>query len=696
MQISPPARAVIAQDAMAQSRPLVNRGKPEPANNALFFPVQAVFAAGEIYVADSFNNRVIVFPDLSTGPAVTSTGPYLARRVLGQVGFDLQAINLLEGRELWEPNGIAIDALSDPPRLYVADTLNNRILGFRDARKLRPGDKADIVIGQPDFLRSIGNYPSGDTDQPTDSNLLIPQDVTVDSEGNLWVADTGNGRVLRFPKPFEQSQQRANLVIGQSGFTTKITDASARTMGRPSGLAFTGEGHLVVADRGHHRVLFFLKPLSTGMAATKVLGQADYGSSVVGNAVNRLNTPRHIAIDSDDRLYVADSGNNRIMVWDRVTIAAETNSLSAVQIENGLASNQRLRTPVGVAVNQRTGEIWVTDFSVTPNRLLRYPSYFNLVANPNVTADAAIPIIGPLSAAFDGFGNLFVSDLLHRVGMYFHGSRTLNSAHYGRGRVGDFSGQALAPGMVASIFSLGTDLASEVKVFNELPEPIPLPTELADTQVLVNDRPAPLYFVSRRQVNFQVPSNIPDSGDLEIQVVRPSLGQVLAAGCTTVQTAGAATADPNDDRYQCTGPVQATVASPALFTADATGTGHLAALNQDSTVNSVSNPASRGQVIQLFGTGQGRVPNAPPDGTPATGLLHTEETPTVIIGSSAVDPGDVQYSGLAPNLVGVWQINVRIPDRVAPANQVDVVVVYRSRVSNLQNPTGIRTTIAVR
>jgi uncharacterized protein (TIGR03437 family) len=200
---------------------------------------------------------------------------------------------------------------------------------------------------------------------------------------------------------------------------------------------------------------------------------------------------------------------------------------------------------------------------------------------------------------------------------------------------------------------------------------------LNDVQVLVNDEAAPLYYVSPLQVNFLVPMNAPQSGEGEIQVIRQSTGQVLAVARLPF------------DRV-----------SPALFVADGQAEGPLAALNEDNTVNSASNPIAVGQVIQLFGTGQGFVPNAPPDGTPPSGPIDTQERPRVVMGSDFVPDENILYSGLAPSLVGVWQLNVRVPQNVAPGSAVDVVVQLRSVNSNTP-PAGfprprLRTTIAVR
>ena len=261
-QPSPDATAVVGQASFTNFDP--NRGQTEPAANSLSQPSGAFYAGSELYVADTGNNRVVVFPSLTATSA--------ASRLLGQMAFNLNAPNLVIGRELFlfngfsssgdlsgdfsDGGGIAIDNTSNPPHLYIADTFNNRILGYADVRKVRPGDMADVVIGQNDFQRTLINAPANRPDSQGNSGLFRPSGLAVDANGNLYVADSGNGRVLRFPRPFDQNlpvgqRQTANLVIGQVSFGQKITDPSAQNMAYPFGLAFTVEGDLLVSDAVH-------------------------------------------------------------------------------------------------------------------------------------------------------------------------------------------------------------------------------------------------------------------------------------------------------------------------------------------------------------------------------------------------------------------------------------------------------------
>jgi uncharacterized protein (TIGR03437 family) len=656
---SPAANGVIAQVDYGSSN--ANRGLTEPNAFTLAGPTAGVFAGGMLFVADSFNHRVLVYGDPSSSSDLPSFG---AQRVLGQDGFQFDTVNLIEGREFnfSSAGAIAVDSSSDPPRLYVADTSNHRILGFKDARKVRPGQKADLVIGQGTddyrFQRSLVNYPANDSTTPNQSGLNVPIGIAVDSEGNLWVADNGNSRVLRFPRPFDKQQQAADIVLGQTIFSSQVTDANIRNMARPFGLAFSNDGHLAVSDVAHNRILVFQKDATkgfqNGQSAWKIYGQNDSTTITSGSATNKLSAPRGIAIDAGDRLYACDSSNGRVSIFGPLYQQPQYGATAADSIK-GLSS------PQGVHVSRLTGAIWIVEPGLTQAR--RWPNYDALVG-AGYSSDAFVYAVYPTAVTMDGFGNLLVAEATNRVDFFFPYLYVTNAAS-GKLRV--------TPGMIASLWPAGNAYGTDTKSFNDLPNPLPLPATLADLQVLVNDQPVPLFFVAPGQINFQVPSTISDSGTIEVQVIQPSKDQLLGAATVSVE-----------------------LSSPGMFTNDGSGGGQIAALNQDNSRNSSSNPAPKNTVIQLFGTGPGMVPNSPADGTLVSGLVPTDIKPQVWMEASYVAPENVEFSGLAPGLVGVWQINVRIPDKLAPLvpNQVPVFIEYRSRRSLEQ---GMKvTTIAVK
>jgi uncharacterized protein (TIGR03437 family) len=116
-------------------------------------------------------------------------------------------------------------------------------------------------------------------------------------------------------------------------------------------------------------------------------------------------------------------------------------------------------------------------------------------------------------------------------------------------------------------------------------------------------------------------------------------------------------------------PVSAT--GPGIFTANSSGTGQGSVLNQDLTVNTVSNPAARGSVVTLYATGEGLTDPPGVDGRPAVGVLPAPlAAVSVDIGGL---PATVQYAGAAPGLMsGVLQINAQMSSNVTAGNAVPV------------------------
>jgi uncharacterized protein (TIGR03437 family) len=670
---------------------------PSPSTSVLFVPMAAALFNGELFVADSQNNRVLVMP---LQPSSTQPTFGAATRVLGQDRMDTGSINLIEGKELQlsyyfqnsnlrRDSGLAIDSTGDTPHLYVADSGNNRVLGYKDMRKAGPGSGsvADIVIGQQNGQTALCNYPTGDPAQPTNSSLCGPVGLLVDSQGNLWVADQGNARVLRFPAPFSQTGQPvADLVLGQSSFTSKVTDPTQSTMASPYGLAITVpirigssmESLLLASDQVHNRILVFQSVngvFQSGQAAAKVIGQPDFHSSAAGSDLLSFSSPHHIAVDTSSLVYVADTGNNRVLIFnsaDKLPVQHPT----AVWPITGLSA------PEGVYVSPQTGEIWVAD--TNNGQALRYPNYDSLVTGAASSFSLRIPGYS-LALAQDQFGALAVADSTNRVAFYFPRLAMQNAANFL-----DASIHGLAPGMWASIYPYAGQLTNGQSANSG--GQIPFPTTLVDTEVLFNGVAAPMSYVAPGQINFYIPMGAPTNVLADVQVVRQSTGQVLGATYLPMNTV-----------------------APALFIdLKSSGTSRQALVinHDDGTVNSSTNPAKRGSYVELYGTGQGFIAGAPgtpgspyPDGTPTpfSPLFWTADTPRVFLGAaylgdtgSLQGPGGIQFSGLAPGLVGVWQINIQIPPNVDVTKPAILLVQLDYSFSAGLNLTGYNTVIYVK
>ncbi|HRJ45150.1 MAG TPA: hypothetical protein PL105_24840, partial [Caldilineaceae bacterium] len=209
-------------------------------------------------------------------------------RAVGHAKLQLvsTAPNLVEGREFNSPVGVAVDTSVSPAILYVADTNNNRVLVWRDARAAT-GSTADFVIGQSDFFAATSLGPG----TPVSVGLRAPTGVTVDRQGNVYVVDSGNNRILRYARVTEQTDFiQPNLVIGQVSFsvrepyqgnplpTAKSLSLSSGSTIFSSTAVVDSAGNLWVADPGNFRVLRY--PASVlgasafnGPEADLVLGQ---------------------------------------------------------------------------------------------------------------------------------------------------------------------------------------------------------------------------------------------------------------------------------------------------------------------------------------------------------------------------------------------------------------------------------------
>ena len=146
-------------------------------------------------------------------------------------------INNTNPTSLNSPGQMAIDLseTATAQHLYVVDTQNSRILGWNDATSFTNGQPADLVIGQPDFDSTACN--SGGVGA---SSLCLPGGVAVDSDGNLYVGDTLNNRVLVSVR--RSTSQRVSAFrrfrVGRNGsFTTSSCADYAVGLCTPQGVA---------------------------------------------------------------------------------------------------------------------------------------------------------------------------------------------------------------------------------------------------------------------------------------------------------------------------------------------------------------------------------------------------------------------------------------------------------------------------
>ncbi len=201
-------------------------------------------------------------------------------------------------------------------------------------------------------------------------------------------------------------------------------------------------------------------------------------------------------------------------------------------------------------------------------------------------------------------------------------------------------GAPVSPGEFISIFGAGFATATSVAS-------APLPATLGGVQVLINNAPAPLYFVSSGQISCLVPFGVTGS-----------------TASFVVTTGGRSTA---------TVEIPLAKTSPGIFTVPSAGTGPGAILKADFSLVSASNPAKRGDVVLVFLTGLGAVTPAIRDGilAPSNPLSIVPGTLGVYVGGKQAD---ILFQGLAPGLFGLYQLNLKIPLNSPTGNSVPFAI----------------------
>jgi uncharacterized protein (TIGR03437 family) len=212
---------------------------------------------------------------------------------------------------------------------------------------------------------------------------------------------------------------------------------------------------------------------------------------------------------------------------------------------------------------------------------------------------------------------------------------------------GSFAGDKVAPGEIVTIF--GTFAGPPALVTLRVDARGYVTTELAGMRVLFDGVPSPIIYARAGQVSVAVPYSVADKT------------------ATLVQT---------EYQGQATGAVSLPVApvSLGLFTADSSGKGQGAIVNQDGSINSASNPAAAGSTVLVYGTGEGQTNPAGVDGRPgdAPAPQPTAQPVTALVGGVAAR---VAYAGGVPGLLsGVIQFNVQIPQDSPAGSSTPIVV----------------------
>ncbi len=293
---------------------------PHVSSSLLFFgPPKKPFLAprgvwvvkNKLFVADTGQNRVFIWHRIPTREYVEPDV------VLGQESGSSVARNgggVANASTLHYPSGL----WSDGRQLIVADAWNHRVLIWNRLPKTS-GQPADVVLGQADFAGCAPNrYGPGNS--PDTCSLNWPYGVYADGK-SLWIADTGNRRILYYSRIPKESFASADRVIGKPHFSTR--DWTQRQAVWPYSVKIGPAGQLAIADTQYYRVLLWMdKDRAFEHPADVIIGQPDFDGAGANQylpqpAAHTLSWTYDTCFYRNG-LLVADTGNSRILWFDRL------------------------------------------------------------------------------------------------------------------------------------------------------------------------------------------------------------------------------------------------------------------------------------------------------------------------------------------------------------------------------------------
>lgn len=601
-------------------------GDNGPAASALLnAPVSvAVDASGTLYIADSGNHRVRRVSPQGIITTVAGSDPGA-----GDGGPGPKAL-------LFQPSGVAFDSSGN---LYIADTSNHRI------RRVGIDGTISTLAGN-----GVAGY-TGDNTIASRSQLNSPDGLAFDSAGNLYIADTGNHAIRRISGGV-MSTVAGTGSPGNGGDGGSATQA---TLFQPNAVAVDRGGTLYIADSGNNRIRAVNRAGIISAYAGDVNGVPGFGGDSQTARFALFDYPRGLALDGSGNLYVADYFNNRIRKVEAgtaiITTYAGTGTGGAAG-DGGPASKAQLYLPAGLAFDA-SNNLYIADLLNDRIRVVGANGYISTIAGAGQDGDPGegVPALGaalysPRAVALDVQGNVYFSDQdVNRVRRLVAQSISIRTIQNAASNVAG----SIAPGEAVSIF--GTRLGPVTWVAGTASNGV-IGTGLSGTRVLFNGVAAPLLYAGLSQINAIVPYSVAGA-----QVVRV---QVEVQGLT-------------GDGFD----ISVREAAPGIFTSDQSGRGQAAAVNQNGSINSVSNPAERGSIVALYVTGEGQTLPAGSTGR----VIGTDVLPRPVLPVTVQIqglPAEVVYAGAAPFAAGLMQVNARIPVSVTASDRAPVNLIVGS------------------
>jgi uncharacterized protein (TIGR03437 family) len=381
-----------------------------------------------------------------------------------------------------------------------------------------------------------------------------------------------------------------------------------------------------------------LAPLAA-FTATITTGAKDLaGNAIVSNYTWLFTTGAGVSTTPPTVISTAPSIGSSGALLNGIITATFSTAMDPLTINNATLILQQGATAVPGAV---------TYAGITANFTASTPLAPITVYTATVTTAArdlaGNALTAPYTWTFTTAAAATAPPVIFPAGTVGNSTATLNDASYVT---------PVAAGSIAAVFGSNLSIGTSNSLL-----PTPLPYTEAQSSFIIGGMQAPIFFASPGQINLQIPWE--------------------AAGQTQVAIQGSVAGILSNTQMVNIAPF-----SPGIFSMDATGSGQGAILVAPTAqLAAPATPAVRGGYISIYCTGLGAVTNQPASGAaaPLSPLAFSVTLPTVSIGGAQAI---VSYSGLAPSLVGLYQVNAIVPAGIAPGNAVAVVLSIGGLASN--------------
>lgn len=342
----------------------------------------ATDAAGNVYVGDLYNQTI---------RKITPTGS--VSTLAGMAGQGGSTDGTGSGALFQGPAGLAIDAVGN---VYVADSGNYTI------RKITPAGVVSTLAGMAGQIGSADGAGSA-------ARFNFPYGISIDSAGNLYVADTSN-QTIRMITPTGAVSTLAGLA-GKTG-SADGTGSAAR-FGYPQGVATDSAGNVYVADTTNDTI----RKITPAGVVTTVAGSAGQSGTTDGTgSAARFSSPVDLVIDSTNNIYVADSGASTIR---KITPAGVVTTLAGKAGQpgsaDGIGSAAQFNYPEGITLDA-TGSLYVADTTSNTIRKISATAAVTTIAGSVLQAGSVDGTGGAArfnnvnGIATDAAGNAYVAD----------------------------------------------------------------------------------------------------------------------------------------------------------------------------------------------------------------------------------------------------------------------------------------------